>query len=203
MIKLYGFPLSGNAHRVRLMLSLLNLDYQLIHVKLDEAEHKQEKFTAINPLQLIPVLDDDGFVVRDSVAILCYLATQYAPKWYPTDAQSIARIQEWLAFSTKDLSVGPAAARLVNVFGADLDHKKIIEQSHELLKKVDQHLNGREWLALDQVSIADVAAYTYIAHAPEGDVDLSSYKHIQRWLKMVEALPNFVAMDKTPVGLAG
>ena len=201
MIKLYDFPLSGHAHRVRLMLSLLGLEHQLIHVKLDQAEHKQNGFTSLNPFQLVPVLEDEGFVVRDSVAILCYLASKYDQSWYPSDPKSVARIQEWLAFATKDLAAGPAAARLVNVFNADLDHKKIIEQSHELLKKVDEHLAGRDWLAVESVSIADVAAYSYIAHAPEGGVDLSSYKNIQNWLQKVEALPGFVAMDKTPVGL--
>jgi len=203
MIKLYDFPLSGHAHRVRLMLSLLNIEYQLVHVQLDQAEHKQADFIKLNPFQLVPVLDDNGFIVRDSVAILCYLASRYDPKWFPNDAKSVARIQEWLVFATKDLSAGPASARLVNVFGADLDHEKIIEQSHQLLKIVDQHLEGRDWLALEQVSIADIAAYTYIAHAPEGDVDLSSYANIKRWLEKIEALPNFVAMEKTLVGLAG
>lgn len=199
MIKLYDFPLSGHAHRVRLMLSLLNLEYEKIHVKLDEKEHLGEAYTALNPFQLVPVLDDGGFIVRDSVAILCYLARQYAPQWYPEDAQSVARVQQWLAVATKELASGPAAARLVKVFGAQLDHKRLIEQSHTLFRIIDAHLKGRTWLALDQVSIADVAAYSYIAHAPEGEVSLADYDHINAWLARVEALPNFVAMDKTPV----
>ncbi len=202
MIKLYDFPLSGHAHRIRLMLSLLNLEYQCIHVKLDQGEHLEAAFTKINPLQQIPVLEDDGFVIHDSVAILCYLAIKYDSKWYPQDANSIALIQEWLAIATKELATGPAAARLVNVFGAELDHQQLIEQSHIILKNIDQHLKGRQWLALDTVSIADVAAYTYIAHAPEGDVSLASYANINAWLARVENLTGFVAMDKSPVKLA-
>lgn len=202
MIKLYDFPLSGHAHRVRLMLSLLDLEYQRVHVKLDQGEHQKDIFTKLNPFQQVPVLDDNGVIIRDSVAILCYLASKYNPIWYPLDPESIANVQQWLAIATKEIAAGPASARLVNVFGAQLDHKKIIEQSHHLLNIIDNHLNGRQWLALDEVSIADVAAYSYIAHAPEGDVSLSSYSNINDWLVRVEKLPGFIAMDKSPVKLA-
>ena len=67
---------------------------------------------------------------------------------------------------------------------------------------MDTHLQGRDWLALDQVSIADIAAYSYIAHAPEGDVSLESYSNILSWLGRIESLENFIPMNKTQVGLA-
>jgi len=201
MIKLYDFPLSGHSHRVRLMLSLLDIDYKLVHVKLDEAEHLGSEYTALNPFQQVPVLDDDGFIVRDSVAIISYLARKYAPEWYPQDAESVARIQEWLAIATKEIATGPAAARLVNVFNADIDQDRAIEQSHALFNIMNKHLSDRQWLALEQINIADVAAYSYIAHAPEGDVSLMEYPHIRNWLQRIEALDNFVPMDKTSVGL--
>lgn len=196
MIKLYNFPLSGHSHRVRLMLSLLEIEYEIIHVKLDEGEQHEEAFTAINPFQQVPVLDDNGTIICDSVAILCYLASKYDSKWYPQDPKSIAAIQEWLAIATKEIITGPASARRVNVFGAKLDHKSLIEESHKLLSIIDTRLEDREWLALDNVSIADLAAYTYIAHAPEGDVSLNSYHNIKSWLSRVEALPGFIAMEK-------
>lgn len=196
MIKLYDFPLSGHAHRVRLMLSLLDLEYECIHVKLDEAEHLGAVYTELNPFQQVPVLDDDGFIVRDSVAILCYLAKKYAPQWYPQDAKSIARIHEWLSIATKEIAAGPASARLVNVFGAKLDHAAVIEQSNELLSIINMQLEGKKWIAIDEASIADIAAYTYIAHAPEGGVSLAPYSNIIAWLARIEALPGFVAMMK-------
>lgn len=202
MIKLYDFPLSGHAHRARLMLSLLKLQHEIVHVKLDEGEHLEKPYTDINPFQQVPVLDDNGFVVRDSVAILCYLASQYDDKWYPNDAKSIARIQEWLVVATKEMSTGPAAARLVTVFGADLDQDKAIEDSHKLLTIMNAHLEGRQWLALDHVTIADVAGYSYIAHAPEGGVSLKAYNNVTAWLQRIEALPGFVPMTKTAVSLA-
>jgi len=197
MITLYDFPLSGHAHRVRLMLSLLNLEYERVHVKLDQSEHLKEPFTQLNPFQQVPVLSDDDFIVRDSVAILCYLAGKYGPEWYPQNPESIARIQEWLAIATKEIALGPASARLVTVFGANLNHQHVIEESHKLLYRINDHLSDRQWLALDKVCIADVAAYTYIAHAPEGDVSLEMYPNVISWLSRIEVLPGFVAMDKT------
>ncbi len=202
MIKLYDFPLSGHAHRVRLMLSLLDIDYELIHVKLDEGEHLAEAYSQLNPFQMVPVINDDGFIVRDSVAIIAYLSIKYAPQWYPQDAESVAKVQQWLAIATKEIAEGPAAARLVNVFKAELEHDKLIEQSHHLLSIIDKHLKDRKWLALNNASIADVAAYTYIAHAPEGGVSLESYPHILSWLQRVETLQGFIPMDKVQVGLA-
>lgn len=202
MIKLYDFPLSGHAHKVRLMLSLLGLDYERHEVALGQGEQNSEQFLALNPFQHVPVLEDNGHVIRDSNAILAYLASQYGPEWYPRDALSVAHIQEWLAISTKELADGPAAARLVNVFKAGLDHQAAISNSHSLLAIIDSHLRSRNWIATTQASIADIALYTYIAHAPEGDVSLEGYTNIQAWLSRVEQLPGFISMPTTAVGLA-
>lgn len=67
---------------------------------------------------------------------------------------------------------------------------------------MDKHLKSRQWIAIEHVSIADIALYSYTAHAPEGGVSLSQYSYVQDWLKRIEGLPGFMAMQKTPVGLA-
>jgi len=201
MIKLYDFPLSGHAHKVRLMLSLLKIDYERIEVALAKGEQRSEDFLALNPFHHVPVLKEDGLVIRDSNAILTYLAKKFAPDWYPSDAESSARIQEWLSVANKELTEGPGTARLVNVFGAGLDHKAAIEKSHELLNIIEQHLEGRDWIALEHVTVADIALFTYIAHAPEGDVSLEAYPNINAWLARIESLDGFVGMPKTNVGL--
>lgn len=201
MIKLYDFELSGHAHKVRLMLSLLELDYERVEVNLAQGEQHQAEFLALNPFHHVPVLVDDGISIRDSNAILCYLAQRYAPEWYPEDALSVARIQEWLAVSTRELAEGPAQARLVTVFNAPIDHDAAIARAHALLKIVEQHLQGSDWLATEHASIADIAMYTYIAHAPEGNVDLANYPNIKAWLARIEALKGFVPMQQSKVGL--
>jgi glutathione S-transferase len=194
MIKLYDFPLSGHGHRARLLLSLLNLDYENINVDLRKGDQKAPEFLELNPFGQIPVLVDGDVVIRDSNAILVYLAAKYGPEWNPTDPESAADIQAWLTTATKDISGGPGAARLVTLFGAPLDHAKLIEQSHTLLKQIDAHLIHHKWLAIDRPTIADVSAYSYIARAPEGDVSLDAYPNVRLWLARVEDLSGFVGM---------
>jgi glutathione S-transferase len=200
-MKLYDFPLSGHAHKARLMLSLLELDYERVEVALAEGAQNSAEFLALNPFHHVPVLEDEGLVIRDSNAILVYLAQKYDSSWYPNDPESVARIQEWLAVATKELADGPAAARLVNVFGAKLNHEQTIAQAHALLEIIEARLEGRQWIAIERATIADIALYSYIAHAPEGDVSLEPYINIRQWLKRIESLPGFVAMPSTPVGL--
>lgn len=202
MIKLYDFPLSGHAHRVRLMLSLLGLEHELIHVDLANGEQRKDDFLALNPFGVVPVLVDGDVVLRESTAILVYLASRYAPDWLPTEPAQLAQVQAWLATANKDVVTGPGAARLVTVFGANFDQPALIEKSHALLAIIDKHLADRDWLAVERVSVADIAAYSYIAHAPEGHVSLDAYANVRRWLAAIEALPGFVGMPKTDVAAA-
>lgn len=97
-IKLYHFPLSGHAHRVQLMLSLLELPVEVVFVDLAKGAHKQADFLAINPFGQVPVIDDNGVILADSNAILVYLAQKYGKgRWLPSDPLGAARVQRWLS----------------------------------------------------------------------------------------------------------
>lgn len=87
------------------------------------------------------------------------------------------------------------------MFGAEIDTATAISRSHALLQLVEQQLGQNRFLASEQPSIADVAFYTYVAHAPEGNVSLADYPNVRAWLASVEALPGFVGMPRTAVGL--
>jgi len=203
-IKLYRHPLSGHSHRVQLLLSLLGLEAELVDVDLAAGEHKQDAFLALNRFGQVPVLVDGDTVIADSNAILVYLAASYdaARSWLPVDPAAAAEVQRFLSIAAGALAYGPAAARLVNVFNAALDHRQAIEIAHNLFAVLEFHLDGRDWLAGDQPTIADLANYAYIAHAPEGDVSLADYPKLRAWLGRIEALPGFVPMQATAVGLA-
>lgn len=203
-IKLYRFSLSGHSHRAQLFLSLLGLDVELIDVDLANGEHKQAEFLQKNIFGEVPVLEDDDVIVADSNAILTYLAIKYdkSRNWLPVDAVTAAEIQRFLSVAAGPVAYGPASARLVTVFGAGLDHKHAIESSHGLLSVLDKHLNDRDWLVSKHPTIADVANYTYLAHAPEGNVSLMKYPNVTKWLHRIESLPGFVPMKSTAVGLA-
>ncbi|WEK32197.1 MAG: glutathione S-transferase [Candidatus Pseudomonas phytovorans] len=201
-IKLYNFPKSGHAHRIELMLSLLNLPTELVFVDLAKGAHKQPDFLAINPFGQVPVIDDNGTVIADSNAILVYLAKKYDNgSWLPEEPAAAARVQRWLSVAAGPLAFGPAAARLVTVFGAAFNTDEVIGRAHSLLKVIDAELANTPFLAGSTPTIADVANYSYIAHAPEGNVSLEPYANVRSWLARVESLPGFVPMPRTVIGL--
>ncbi|WP_322886209.1 glutathione S-transferase (plasmid) [Sinorhizobium medicae] len=202
-MKLYHHPLSGHAHRVRLLLSLLGIEHELVLVDLASKEHKQEPFLKLNPFGQLPVLDDGGTIVPDSNAILVYLAKKAGrADWLPEDARGAAAVQRWLSVAAGQIAHGPAQARLITLFQAPYRPEEVIPRSHAILALIESELGGRSWIAAERPTIADVALYSYVARAPEGDVDLQPYPEICSWLARIEALPGFVEFQKTPAGLA-
>jgi glutathione S-transferase len=202
-MKLYYHPLSGHSHRARLFLSLLGIEHELVMVDLMVKAHKQPDFLALNPFGQLPVLDDEGTIVSDSNAILVYIAKKMGrADWLPEDPVGGAAVQRWLSVAAGQIAYGPAMARLINVFNAPLRAEEIIPRAHAILTLIEAALDGRDWVATHRPTIADVALYSYLARAPEGDVDLAPYPHIRAWLARVEALPGFIEFQKTPVGLA-
>lgn len=203
-ITLHGFSLSGHSHRVQLALSLMGLPHQVVQVDLKNGAHKSPEFLRLNPFGQVPVLDDDGITLFDSNAILVYLAQKYDTdrRWLPRDAKAQADVQAWLSVAAGLMAFGPAAARLITVFGAKLNADEVIGRAHGLLKVMDAQLAVRPFLVGNGATLADIAAYSYTSAAPEGNVDLAAYANVRAWLARVEALPGFVPFTKTPVGLA-
>ncbi|MGA5585210.1 glutathione S-transferase family protein [Pseudomonas siliginis] len=201
-VKLYRHPLSGHSHRVELMLSLLDVPTELVFVDLMKGAHKTPEFLALNRFGQVPVIDDNGTVLADSNGILVYLASKYGNgQWLPSDPVEQAKVQRWLSVAAGQISSGPATARLITVFGAGYDAADAIKRSHALLQVMEDELANSAFLAGDKATVADVAAYTYVAHAPEGNVSLDEYPNVRAWLGRVEALPKFVGMQRTAVGL--
>jgi glutathione S-transferase len=203
-MKLYGIPLSGHTHRAQLFLGVLNLPHEFVQVNLGAGEHKQQPFLSLNAFGEIPVLQDGDVTLADSNAILVYLASKYddTGRWLPRDPLAAANVQRWLSAAAGKIAYGPAAARLVTVFNAPRDHEVAKDIAARLFDVMEQELQGRRWLVGEHASIADIAGYSYVAHAPEGGVSLKPYPNIRAWLDNVRALPGFVAMPATKAGLA-
>lgn len=202
-MKLYHYPLSGHAHRAALFLSLTGVPHQLIEVDLSAGEHKQPAFLAINAFGEVPVLDDAGVIIADSLAILVYIARKLGPShWLPSDPGKEAQVQRWLSVAAGKIAYGACAARLITVFGAPFNAEEVIGRAYTTLAVMEQTLKDQRWLAsTEQPTIADVALYSYIARAPEGNVDLTSYPQVQAWLRQIEELPGFVPFQRTRAGL--
>jgi glutathione S-transferase len=192
-MKLYSFRLSGHSHRVRLFLSLLGIDYQEVEVNLGEGAHKRPDFLKLNIFGQVPVLDDDGVVVPDANAILVYLGKKFGrTDWLPEDPAGAASVQRWLSVAAGQLAHGPAQARLITVFKAPLRPEEVIPRAHAILRLIDEQLAATSYICGATPTVADVALYSYVARAPEGNVALTDYAHVRRWLAAIESLPGFV-----------
>ena len=202
-IKLYRYPLSGHSHRVELFLSLLDLPTELIDVDLAAGAQKAPAFLELNPFGQVPVIQDGEVTLADSNAILVYLASQYADEhWLPREPARAAAVQRWLSVAAGLVAFGPAAARLITVFKAPFNAEEVIARAHGLFAVMEKELQKTSFLVGEEPTIADVANYSYIAHAPEGNVSLTPYPHLRSWLARIEGLPRFVPMPWSAVGLA-
>jgi len=177
------------------MLALLGLPFEETTVDLAGGAHKQSAFLIKNAFGQVPVIEDGPTTIADSNAILVYLATRYddARRWLPDDPAQQGLVQRWLSVAAGQLAHGPAAARLSNVFGAPRSPTHA-ETAQRLFATMEAHLEDREWLEVGRPTVADIAMYTYTAHAPEGDISLEGYPRLRAWLQRVESLPGFVAM---------
>jgi glutathione S-transferase len=199
MIRLYDIERSGNCYKARLLLALLGLEHRLVPVDLPAGEHKKPEFLAINPMGQVPVLIDDGLTLRDSQAILVYLARRYGGDgWLPTEAEGLARVMQWLSLAANELLNGAALARAILRFKREADLGRAQTLARTVLGVMDRHLESRSWLELERPTVADIACYPYVALAPEGQVPLDPHTSVQAWIARVEALPGYIGMQGLP-----
>ena len=200
-IKLFRNPKSGHCHRAELMMSFLSLPYEPVNLDMANGAHKAAGYLKISPFGQVPAIDDNGTTLSDSNAILTYLVQKYGDdyNWSGERPEEKADVQRWLSVAAGEIANGPCAARLVTVFGAAFDHEAVKAKARALFKVMDAALKGRPYLVSDRITLADVAGYSYIAHAPEGGVSLEAYPNIRRWLANIEAQPRFVGMVPSPI----
>jgi glutathione S-transferase len=206
--KLYTHKESGNSYKVSLLAALLSIELEEIEVDvLNNGTHTPE-FLAISPRGHIPVLVDGDKTFRDSAAILVYLAgTHPGPgssktpsSFWSNDVVEQAAIIDWLAFTSTFIANGVSLARAIVTFKGVSestkqplnDARKKGKQSLEILQAT---LSKSEWLCLGRLTIADVAAFVYVALAPMGDVSLDPYPAVKSWIARIRNLPDFIPIQ--------
>lgn len=193
--KLYDLELSGNCYKVRLLCSLLGIHLDVVPVDFLAGAHKQSPLLDRNPFGEIPIFEDGEVVLRDSQAILVYLARKHGgERWLPLEAAPMAEIVSWLMVAENEIARGPNDARLHNKFGYALDVEAARAKAASILGLMESHLQGREWLALDRPTIADIACMPYIALGHEGGVSLKPFPAVNAWIERVKQLPGFITM---------
>jgi glutathione S-transferase len=198
-IFLHGTKLSGHVHRVELLLRMLDLPFEFVPAPAEV--RASDAFRQLNPLGQIPVLQDGELTLADSNAILVYLAKRYAAgsNWLPQDPAGAAAVQRWLSVAAGEVMYGPASARALAQWGMPCDAARAKVIAQRLLGFMEAHLATRAFLAAPHATIADLACYTYVRHAPEGGIALDGYPALHAWFARVEALPGFMAMPSSPI----
>lgn len=195
-MKLYDLEPSGNCYKVRLLCALTQTRLEIVPVDFMAGEHKTASYLDRNAFGELPVLIDGAVTLRDSHAILVYVARKYGGEaWLPLDAAHMAEVIQWLSTSANEVQNGPGAARLVDKFGYAIDKPTTLKRAAALLPVIDAHLVKNEWLAMGRPTIADIAVFPYLALSYEGGIPLDPYPHIRQWIERIKALPHFIPMS--------
>lgn len=195
MLKLHDLELSGNCYKVRLFCALLGLKPEIAPVDFMAGVHKKSPLIEKNPFGEIPVLEDGDIVLRDSQAILVYLARKFGGEdWLPTDPAGMAKVVSWLMVAENEIARGPADARLHDKFGFEVDVERARENAARILGLLEAHLARNDWLASGRPTIADIACMPYVGLSHEGGLPLDDYPAIQAWIGRIKALPGFISM---------
>ncbi|SDV50623.1 glutathione S-transferase family protein [Chitinasiproducens palmae] len=195
---LYDHPLSGNCHKVRLLLSMLALDYRSELVDVPNGAHHAPWFGHLNAARQIPVFDDAGHVVCDSQAILTYLAHRYGSQWLGADPFEAGEVARWLSFAANEIGNSLQPARVHYLLGEAVDIGAAQAKGLRALQVLDGALAGRSWLAAARPTIADLACFPYVGLAREGRVPLDDFGNVLHWIARVAALDGYVSMPGLP-----
>ncbi len=190
MLTVYGDNRSGNCLKVKWLLDLMRIDYQWIETDVTSGVTRSEAFLALNPAGQTPtVVLEDGRPLAQSNALLLYFGEGGA--FVPTDPYDRARMMEWLFWEQYSHEPYIAVVRFQRAIAgrsADQVEPRLMERGRAALARMDGALDGRDWLAGNAPSLADLSlvAYTRVAH--EGDFDLSGYPNVVAWIARTEAV---------------
>jgi len=202
MIRLHATLQSINGYKVRLLLSMLELPFELVELDMAGGEHKREPFLSLNPFGQMPVLQHGDFTIADSHACLVYLARKFDPSgsWLPTDAEGEAKVAEWLSKSANEIHQGPwmKRAKIRRPDAIKTPDAEIDRRCDHILRLMNEHLSQREWLALEHPTIADLSAYGPISMLDVSGYDTERWPAIRAWMARIARLPGAIHIDDKP-----
>jgi len=201
-MKLYMHPYSTNARRATMTAELCGLPYEKVIIQLQQGEHLKPEYLAINPNHKVPALVDGDVTLWESNAIAIYLANKAGRgDLWPTDAAAQADVARWLMWTHSTWSPalgGLVFELLVKVQWRNLpaDEAKVAEAraSHALnAKLLDDHLAGKQWVAQDRLTLADVSLACTLGPALMVGVNFDDVPNVGAWFARVQELPAWKA----------
>jgi glutathione S-transferase len=197
-MRLYDSAISGNSYKVRLVAAQLGVPLEIVPIDILRGESRTPDFLRLNPNGRTPVLDDDGFVLAESNAILAYLAR--GSRLLPDDRRRWALVFQWLFFEQYSHEPYIATSRFWLLHKPDGAERAATLAARRdggwaALRVMEEHLARRPFF-VDEYTIADVAlfAYTHVSH--EGGFPLDGLPHVRAWLDRVRKQPGFVPMGR-------
>lgn len=199
---LYNYVLSGNCYKIRLLASLLDVDYKTVAVDFHPGqEHKSDALLQINPAGTLPILVAESLVLTETQAMLVWMAQRFDPTntWWPDDNNgTTAAVLQWLGFATR-LSATVGELRLHSMLNKTIDVQVAASGSKRVLRELESHLSeqrirGYKWLVGGRPTVADIACFPYTALSPDAGIDHDGYPAIRRWLHELRSLDGFITM---------
>jgi glutathione S-transferase len=188
MLKIYGADLSPPSNKVRFVANELGLDYEYNSVNLVSGENQSEGHLKLHPAGKVPVIDDDGFVLFESNAIIRYLAAKCESPLYPGGAKQRGQVDQWVDFVSHHIASALGRVLFDRVFapflGQEVNEGAITENLSFLdrfLPVVNAPLKERRYLAGGELTLADFSLLSALDPAEVAQVDLSGYLNITRW----------------------
>jgi glutathione S-transferase len=196
MIKLYDNPLSGNCFKVKLLLVQSKIPFESIIIDVFKGESRKAPFLQINNAGKIPAIDDNGFILNESNAILLYLAEKYNKNLLSENLDERGKIYSWILYNKTSVDPNLAKARAIKkFFPSDKQNLKELEflqrEGVKSLELVDKHLSENDFF-VNNYSVVDIAMYPYIKLSYEGGIDINIFKNIVLWMNRVENTREFV-----------
>ena len=194
MLTLYDYRPSQNAWKVRLLLNHLARPYETVEVSIFEGAGQAPAYRAVNPTGAVPGLRlDDGRVLAESLAILCYLAE--GTPYLPADAHERAKVLQWLSFENDYLQNSIGSLRFWKLTGKRRP-PELVEGKTQIvlrcLRILDDALAGAEFLVGGRYTIADMACFAYTHLAEDAGLPLRDYANVTAWIARVRAQRGFL-----------
>jgi glutathione S-transferase len=196
MLTLYDSAISGNAYKVRLLLSHLGLPFRRIEKNVDDGSTRTPEFLAINRIGKVPaIVLEDGTPLAESDAILFYFAEGTA--FWPAQKLERAQVLQWMFFEQYSHEPTIAVVRhWVAHLGKTASTEPLLPAKtaggYRALDVMEQHLAKNDYFVAGRYTIADIALYAYTHVAHEGGFDLSRYPAIQAWMKRIADQPGHI-----------
>ncbi|MCK5082385.1 MAG: glutathione S-transferase family protein [Candidatus Omnitrophica bacterium] len=188
MLKIYGADLSAPANKVRMTAHVLGIEYDYIRISIKEGENRAEEYLKMHPAGKVPVINDDGFILFESDAIIKYLTVKSKSSLYPSEQKQQAVVDQWMDFVS--IHIAGAMGRVVfNRVFASFARVPVDERSlrdglkflNRFLPVVDRQLAKAEYFAGEEFSLADIGLLAMMDPAEVAEVDLASYEYLTKW----------------------